>query len=125
MSGLSLREVREAIVASTAAELVERFYHRVWNKADETEARSILASDFRFRGSLGPELRRPDGFIAYMRSVRSALADFTCWVDEMIADSDRAAAQMTFERAGNPLERRGIFQNQRRQNHRAVGAGRH
>ena len=64
VSGLSFREVRETIVASTAAELVERFYHRVWNKADETEARSILANDFRFRGSLGPERRGPDGFTA-------------------------------------------------------------
>ena len=83
-------------MAFTAAELVERFYRLVWNKADETEAHRILADDFRFRGSLGPELRGPDGFIAYMLAVRSALADFTCRVDEMIADGDRAAAQMTF-----------------------------
>jgi hypothetical protein len=36
------------MVALTAAELIERFYHHVWNKADETEARRILDSDFRF-----------------------------------------------------------------------------
>ena len=83
-------------MALTAAELVERFYHRVWNKADETEARSILASDFRFRGSLGPELRGPDGFIAYMRSVRDALGGFTCQIEEVIAAVDRAAARVTF-----------------------------
>lgn len=61
----------------TATVLVERFYHRVWNKADEVEAHEILDIDFRFRGSLGPELRGPDGFIAYMRSVHAALEDFT------------------------------------------------
>jgi steroid delta-isomerase-like uncharacterized protein len=83
-------------MAPTAAELVKRFYHRVWNKADETEARKILASDFRFRGSLGPELRGPDGFIAYMRSVHHALGDFTCQIEEVIATVDAAAARMTF-----------------------------
>jgi steroid delta-isomerase-like uncharacterized protein len=83
-------------VALTAAELVERFYHLVWNKADETEARKILASDFRFRGSLGPELHGPDGFIAYMRSVHEMLGGFTCQIEEVIAAVDRAAARMTF-----------------------------
>jgi steroid delta-isomerase-like uncharacterized protein len=83
-------------VALTAAELVERFYHLVWNKADEIEARKILASDFRFRGSLGPELRGPEGFIAYMRSVHNALGDFTCRIEEVIATVDHAAARMTF-----------------------------
>ena len=83
-------------MALTAAELVERFYHRVWNKADETEAYNILASDFRFRGSLGPELRGPGGFIAYMRSVHDALGGFTCQIEEVIAAVDRAAARMTF-----------------------------
>ena len=50
------------MVALTAGALVERFYYRVWNKADEAEARKILASNFRFRGSLGPKLRGPDRF---------------------------------------------------------------
>ena len=44
--------------------LVERFYNEVWNQADETVAREILAEDFRFRGSLGPEKFGQDGFIA-------------------------------------------------------------
>jgi steroid delta-isomerase-like uncharacterized protein len=83
-------------VAWTATELVERFYNLVWNKADETEARRILARDFRFRGSLGPELRGPDGFIAYMRSVHAALGGFTCQIEEVIAADDQAAARMSF-----------------------------
>ena len=84
------------MLSSTATELVERFYHLVWNKADETEARKILARDFRFRGSLGPELRGPDGFIAYMRSVHAALGGFTCQIEEVIAAGDHAAARMVF-----------------------------
>lgn len=68
----------------------------VWNKADEAEARKILAVDFRFRASLGPELRGPGGFIAYLRSVHAALEDFTCTIEELIVTADRAAARMSF-----------------------------
>jgi steroid delta-isomerase-like uncharacterized protein len=77
-------------------ELVERFYNVVWNKADEGEARRILDADFRFRASLGPELRGPGGFIAYLRSVHVALEDFVCSIDDVIATDDRAAARMSF-----------------------------
>ena len=83
-------------MAVTASELVERFYAQVWNQADETEARKILSSDFRFRASLGPELRGPGGFIAYLRSVHAALENFTCTIEELIAAEDRVAARMTF-----------------------------
>ena len=58
--------------------LVERFYFEVWNKADEQVAHEILHPDFRFRASLGPERRGPEGFISYMRSIHAALADYTC-----------------------------------------------
>ena len=43
--------------------LIERFYHEVWNRADEVVAREILHPEFCFRGSLGEEKRGPDGFI--------------------------------------------------------------
>jgi predicted ester cyclase len=79
-----------------AAELVERFYAIVWNRADEAEARRILDPDFRFRASLGPELRGPGGFIAYLRSVHAALENFTCTIEELIALDDGAAARMRF-----------------------------
>jgi steroid delta-isomerase-like uncharacterized protein len=83
-------------LSSTARDLVERFYDVVWNRADEAEARNILAADFRFRASLGPELRGPGGFIAYLRSVHAALDNFTCTIEEIIATQDRAAARMSF-----------------------------
>jgi steroid delta-isomerase-like uncharacterized protein len=83
-------------VAGTPRELVERFYHQVWNQADEAEARKILSPDFRFRASLGPELRGPGGFIAYLRALRAALENFTCSIEELIATDERAAARMGF-----------------------------
>ena len=67
---------------ATPTELVERFYNIVWKNADEAEAKRLLDADFRFRGSLGPELQGPDGFIAYMRSVHAALEGFTCRIEE-------------------------------------------
>ena len=83
-------------MTATPQELVERFYHEVWNQMDEEVAREILHTDFRFRGSLGPEYRGPDGFIGYMRSVHKALADYTCKIVDLITTEDRAVARMSF-----------------------------
>src|SRR4051794_26538137 len=76
--------------------LVERFYYEVWNKGDEVVAREILAPDFRFRGSLGPEPTGSDGFIGYMHSIRTALADYECIIDDLIETGTRVAARMRF-----------------------------
>ncbi len=94
--GRIVQASEENRVALKPGELVERFYYVVWNRADEAEAQRILAADFRFRASLGPELRGPGGFIAYLRSVRAALENFTCTIEDLIATDDRAAARMTF-----------------------------
>lgn len=77
--------------------LVERFYHEVWNQADEAVARQILHPQFRFRGSLGPERLGPDGFIDYLRSVHAALSGYTCIIEDLIETSDRVAARMMFK----------------------------
>ena len=76
--------------------LVERFYHEVCNKADEDVARQVLGADFRFRASLGPERRGPDGFIAYMRSIHAALGQYECTIDQVIENDRHAAARMRF-----------------------------
>jgi predicted ester cyclase len=77
--------------------LVERFYCEIWNKGDEQVAREIIDPSFRFRGSLGPERLGQDGFINYMRSIRAALADFQCIIDDLIETDTRAAARMRFK----------------------------
>ena len=77
--------------------LVERFYFEVWNRSDEQVAHEILHPDFRFRASLGPERRGPDGFIDYMRSIHAALADYRCIIEDLIVTESRAAARMTFK----------------------------
>ncbi len=85
-----------AEAATTPKTLVERFYAEIWNRGDEAVARAILAPDFRFRGSLGVTADDVDGFLAYVRSVRAALGDYRCTIDDLIENEDRAAARMTF-----------------------------
>lgn len=80
----------------TPTRLIERFYHEVWNRADEVVAHEILAPDFRFRGSLGPEKRGVEGFIAYMRGVHAALGGYTCTILEIIEQTERAAVRLRF-----------------------------
>src|SRR5260221_5791918 len=81
---------------TTPAILVRRFYDEVWNRADEAVGREILHQDFRFRASLGPERRGPDGFIDYLRSIHRALGGYTCTIVDLVATEDRAAARMMF-----------------------------
>jgi steroid delta-isomerase-like uncharacterized protein len=76
--------------------LVERFYHEVWNRADDSVAREILHADFDFRASLGPSRRGPDGFIDYMRTIHRALGGYTCTIEDIVEDRERAAARMLF-----------------------------
>jgi predicted ester cyclase len=83
-------------VVVSAKQLVERFYDEVWNRADENVARSILDPVFQFHASLGPQTRGPEGFVAYMRLIHAALADYSCEIEEIVEDGQRAAARMRF-----------------------------
>lgn len=76
--------------------LVERFYHEVWNRADEATAHAILHPAFTFRASLGPVRTGPGGFIGYLRAIHAALGDYTCTIEDLIEQDRRAAARMRF-----------------------------
>ena len=76
--------------------LVRSFYDRIWNAGDFEAATEILAETFVFRGSLGTEVSGRSAFLAYARSVRTALADYRCDILECVAASDRAFAKMHF-----------------------------
>ena len=51
---------------------VEAFYSQIWNRGDLAASSTLLSRDFRFRGSLGTELRGHEAFAEYVRSVRGA-----------------------------------------------------
>jgi steroid delta-isomerase-like uncharacterized protein len=75
---------------------VTRFYEEIWNRGNVDVAGSLLAETFTFRGSLGAELQGRGAFLAYVDSVRTALADYHCDILECVSDGDRAFAQMRF-----------------------------
>jgi steroid delta-isomerase-like uncharacterized protein len=76
--------------------LVEQFYTRIWNRGDLDDISDLLAIDFRFRGSLGTELRGHDAFKQYVRSVRESLSDYSCEILACVAEGERAFAKMSF-----------------------------
>ena len=76
--------------------LVESFYRDIWNRRDYAVAEEILTSDFRFRGSLGDQTVGIPAFLAYVDAVHTALADYRCTIEELIADQRRASARMLF-----------------------------
>jgi steroid delta-isomerase-like uncharacterized protein len=76
--------------------LVEAFYDRIWNYGDLDAAAELLARDFSFRGSLGNELKGVEAFQQYVRSVRSALADYRCEILACVAEGNEAFAKMRF-----------------------------
>lgn len=88
--------MQQAGGTTSAGDLVRRFYDVVWNGADEQVAREILHPHFSFRASLGPERQGPEGFINYMQAIHAALGEYTCTIDELLVDGQKAAARMTF-----------------------------
>lgn len=74
---------------------VRRFYAEIWNRGDLAVIPEILAPDVAFRGSLGPELSGHAEFARYVREVTTALGDYRCEIEELVADGDRVVARMT------------------------------
>src|SRR5690349_20220498 len=81
---------------STTLKLVRSFYERIWNAGDTDAAAELLAEDFAFRGSLGPEMRGRAAFCDYVRMVRTALDAYRCDILECVTQADRAFAKMRF-----------------------------
>lgn len=76
--------------------LVSAFYERIWNAGELSAATELLSPDFAFRGSLGNQLQGRESFGDYVRTVRSALAQYRCEVLECVVEKERAFAKMRF-----------------------------
>lgn len=78
------------------AELVRRFYADAWNRWDDTVVDVLLGPDFVFRGSLGDEVRGPDGWRAYRDKIRAAVPDFHNELVDLVVEADSAAARLMY-----------------------------
>jgi len=76
--------------------LVRRYYDELWNAWDVSLADELLASDFRFRGSLGFETRGREKFLAYLKMTRDAFPDFHNRIDDLIAEDTKVVARLTY-----------------------------
>lgn len=80
----------------TEIEQVRVFYDQIWNRHDKEIIPDVLHETFNFRGSLGPETLGHEGFIEYLDMVHTALADYTCEIQEMVSENSKVFAKMQF-----------------------------
>jgi steroid delta-isomerase-like uncharacterized protein len=90
------RRLEEQLDGRGIAHLVRRFYADVWNRWDDAAVDDLLDEDFVFRGSLGDEVRRRDGFRAYRDRVRAAFPDFHNEIVALVTEGERAAARLRY-----------------------------
>ena len=76
--------------------IIRAFYEGIWNKHDKSQIPELLHEDFSFRGSLGQERHGHAGFAAYVDFVHTALSDYRCEIQEMIAEGNKAFARLLF-----------------------------
>jgi steroid delta-isomerase-like uncharacterized protein len=76
--------------------LVGRFYGEFWNERRLDVAAEILHPDVTFRGSVGASARGRDAVSDYAAMVTTALADYRCDVEHLVADDGAAAARVRF-----------------------------
>jgi steroid delta-isomerase-like uncharacterized protein len=81
---------------TTPEVLVGRFYAEIWNRLDLDVVPAVLAPAVTFRGSLGAVRTGHAEFIAYLREVTDALADYRCDTETLVVQGNQAAARMVF-----------------------------
>lgn len=77
-------------------EQVRRFYESIWNAQDKRVIPKVLHENFTFRGSLGQEKHGHDGFAEYLDRVHTALGEYRCVIEELVAEDNKVFAKMTF-----------------------------
>jgi predicted ester cyclase len=80
----------------TPADQVRRFYDVIWNVPDLAEIPTVLHPDITFRGSLGSVCHGHSEFADYVRAVTTALSEYRCEIEQLVAERDVVAARMLF-----------------------------
>ena len=76
--------------------LVDRFYGEMWNEVNLLVAPEILHPEVSFRGSIGLGASGRTEVCNYISMVTTALSDYRCDVQSVIANDDRAAVKVCF-----------------------------
>jgi predicted ester cyclase len=77
-------------------ELVNRFYHDMWNRFDKAIFPELLAEDLRFRGSLGQEKRGYAEFGEYVDFIQRAFPDFHNQIEDIVSEGARSFVRLTY-----------------------------
>ena len=75
---------------------VRYFYTDIWEAKKLGALSSILHENFNFRGSLGSGKLNQSGVEDYVHSVHAALSDYQCCIEELVIQSNKVFARMTF-----------------------------
>ena len=76
--------------------LIQRYYHEMWNPWNFSAADELLSETFAFRGSWGAETVGREAFRGYMRQVRSAFPDFHNNLECLLAEDHSVVARLTY-----------------------------
>jgi predicted ester cyclase len=77
-------------------DLVTNFYNELWNKKNLKVANEILHEQVNFRGSLGNIMIGREKVLEYVREVTTSLDGYTCEIQDLVVENDKAAAIVQF-----------------------------
>jgi len=76
--------------------LVRRYYAEVWNAWNAAALEELISPHIEFRGSIGAKVKGIAEFQQYVNRIRAAFPDFHNQIEELIAEGNKLAAQLTY-----------------------------
>lgn len=73
------------------------FYQQLWNQKDLEIVNQILHESVNFKGSLGTTMVGRRQICEYVQEVTTALEDYTCEIQELVIEENKAAAKVLFK----------------------------
>ena len=92
---------------STAREVMETWFHRVWTEEDSAAIEELFVPDGQARGLGANVLIGPEGFKQFHSALRGLLSNFMITIDKSIESGDWISAVCTLRaksrRSGTPV----------------------
>jgi len=77
-------------------ELIETWYHEMWNNWNKDVMPEILDDKITFRGSLGKEKNGFEGLSEYIDFIRKAFPDFQNEIELIITEGNKSFAKLKY-----------------------------